>query len=126
MTYSPSAISAAATDIYKFEPDARAKAIVSALGSKSLVLVGMMGAGKTSVGKRLAARLGLDFLDADAEIESAHRMTIPEIFAKHGEAYFREGERKVVARLLESGLAAARLFMPPHAAVSSRTPFLSG
>ena len=94
---------AAATDLYKFEPDARAKAIVSALGSKSLVLVGMMGAGKTSVGKRLAARLGLDFLDADAEIESAHRMTIPEIFAKHGEAYFREGERKVVARLLDSG-----------------------
>jgi len=103
MTYSASLTGAQAIDLYKFEPDARAKAIVTALGSKSLVLVGMMGAGKTSVGKRLAARLGLDFVDADAEIESAHRMTIPEIFAKHGEAYFRDGERKVVARLLEAG-----------------------
>ena len=103
MTYSSSLIGAAPPDLYKFEPDSRARAIVAALGSKSLVLVGMMGAGKTSVGKRLAARLGLDFFDADAEIESAHRMTIPEIFARHGEAYFREGERKVVARLLENG-----------------------
>ena len=103
MTYSPPLVGAQATDLHKFVPDARAKALVAALGSKSLVLVGMMGAGKTSVGKRLAARLGLDFIDADAEIESAHRMTIPEIFAKHGEAYFREGERKVVARLLEAG-----------------------
>ncbi len=61
----------------------------------------MMGSGKTSVGRRLAARLGLDFADADAEIETAAGMSVPEIFAKHGEAYFRDGERRVVARLLE-------------------------
>ena len=76
---------------------------MAALNTQSIVLVGMMGSGKTSVGKRLAARLGLPFVDADAEIESAHRMSVPEIFAKHGEAYFREGERKVVARLLNEG-----------------------
>jgi len=72
-------------------------------GRRSLVLVGMMGAGKTSVGKRLAARLGLPFVDADEEIEAGARMTITEIFEKFGEAYFRDGERRVIARLLESG-----------------------
>ncbi|MFZ9502295.1 MAG: 3-dehydroquinate synthase [Beijerinckiaceae bacterium] len=80
--------------------DARAGALVRRLGGRSLVLVGMMGSGKTSVGRRLAQRLGLDFVDADAEIESAAGMTIADIFAKHGEAYFRDGERRVVARLL--------------------------
>jgi len=70
---------------------------------RSVVLVGMMGAGKTSVGKRLAARLGLPFIDADEEIEAGARMTIPEIFEKFGEAYFRDGERRVIARLLEQG-----------------------
>lgn len=68
---------------------------------RSLVLVGLMGAGKSSVGRRLAGRLGFDFIDADTEIEKAAGATIPEIFAAHGEAAFRDGERKVIARLLE-------------------------
>jgi shikimate kinase / 3-dehydroquinate synthase len=74
-----------------------------ALTGRSIVLVGMMGAGKTSVGKRLAAKLGLPFVDADAEIEAGAQLTISEIFDRFGEAYFREGERKVIARLLTSG-----------------------
>jgi shikimate kinase len=78
-------------------------AIVRALGNRSIVLVGMMGAGKSSVGRRLAARLGIPFVDADTEIETAASMTIPEIFAKHGEGYFRAGEARVIARLLDSG-----------------------
>jgi shikimate kinase len=65
------------------------------------VLVGMMGAGKTTVGRRLAARLGLEFVDADAEIERAAGCSIPEIFERHGEAHFRDGERRVIARLVE-------------------------
>ncbi|MBX3455615.1 MAG: shikimate kinase [Ferrovibrio sp.] len=68
---------------------------------KSLVLVGLMGAGKSSVGKRLASRLGLPFFDADAEIERAAGASIPDIFAEHGEAAFRDGERRVIARLLD-------------------------
>jgi len=83
--------------------EAEAARLVAALGSRSIVLVGMMGAGKTSVGRRLAQKLGLEFVDADAEIEAAHRMTIPEIFAAHGEPYFRDGERRVIARLLAHG-----------------------
>ena len=80
--------------------------ITSALGRRSLVLVGMMGAGKSTIGRRLAARLGLRFMDADVEIEVAHAgMTIPEIFATHGEPYFRDGEARVIARLLDSGPA---------------------
>jgi shikimate kinase len=80
--------------------------IASALGRRSVVLVGMMGAGKSTIGRRLAARLRLPFLDADVEIEAAHAgMTIPEIFATHGEPYFRDGEARVIARLLDSGPA---------------------
>ena len=79
------------------------RGLVARLGGRSLVLVGMMGAGKTSVGRRLAGRLGLPFADADNEIETAAGMSIPDIFAKHGEAEFRQGERRVVARLLASG-----------------------
>ena len=67
---------------------------------KSVVLVGLMGAGKTSVGRRLASRLGVSFVDADAEIETAAGRTITEIFETHGEAAFRDGERRVIARLL--------------------------
>ena len=78
-------------------------AIVRALGRRTIVLVGMMGAGKSSVGRRLAARLGIPFVDADTEIESAAGMTIPEIFDKHGESYFRAGEVRVIARLLDNG-----------------------
>jgi len=79
-------------------------AIVAALGARAVVLVGMMGAGKSTVGRRLAARLQLPFRDADNEIEAAHAgMTIPEIFATHGEPYFRDGEARVIARLLNDG-----------------------
>ena len=68
---------------------------------RSVVLVGLMGAGKTSVGRRLASRLGVSFVDADAEIEAAADCTISEIFERHGEAAFRDGERRVIARLLD-------------------------
>ena len=77
--------------------------IIAALGPRSLVLVGMMGAGKSSIGRRLAGRLGIAFVDADAEIEKAAGMTVPDIFAIRGEAEFRAGEARVIARLLESG-----------------------
>ena len=77
--------------------------ILSVLDRRSIVLVGMMGVGKSSVGRRLAARLSIPFIDADSEIEKAAGMTIPEIFARHGEPYFRGGEARVIARLLESG-----------------------
>ena len=79
-------------------------AILAALGTRLIVLVGMMGAGKSTVGRRLAARLKLPFVDADTEIEAAHGgMTIPEIFEAHGEAHFRDGEARVIARLLDGG-----------------------
>jgi shikimate kinase len=79
--------------------------ILAALGPRLIVLVGMMGAGKSTIGRRLAARLRLPFLDADSEIEAAAGMTIPEIFEIHGEPHFRDGEARVIARLLESGPA---------------------
>jgi shikimate kinase len=78
-------------------------ALVAALGTRSIVLVGMMGAGKSSVGRRLGARLGMPFFDADIEIEKAADMTIPEIFSTRGEPYFRAGEARVIARLLDGG-----------------------
>jgi len=78
-------------------------ALLAALGRRSIVLVGMMGAGKSSIGRRLAQRLGLSFVDADAEIEAAAGMTIAEIFARDGESYFRSGEARVIARLLDQG-----------------------
>lgn len=78
-------------------------AIKAALGDKSIVMVGLMGCGKSAVGRRLASHLGLPFVDADDEIEKAAGKSIEDIFADHGEAYFREGERKVLARLLHSG-----------------------
>lgn len=70
--------------------------------SKTIVLVGLMGAGKTAIGKRLAQRLVLDFVDADKEIETAAGCSIAEIFARHGEPSFRDGERRVILRLLEN------------------------
>jgi shikimate kinase len=73
------------------------------LGRRSIVLVGLMGAGKTTVGRRLANVLVLPFVDADVEIELAAGKSIPEIFADHGESEFRDGERRVIARLLQSG-----------------------
>jgi shikimate kinase len=73
------------------------------LGNRALVLVGLMGAGKTSVGRRLAEKLEIPFVDADHEIELAAGKTISEIFNDHGEEYFREGERRVITRLLENG-----------------------
>ncbi len=69
---------------------------------KTVVMVGMMGAGKTAVGRALAARLAVPFLDSDAEIEAAANMTIPEIFSRDGEAFFRTKESQVIERLLES------------------------
>lgn len=73
------------------------------LDRRAIVLVGLMGAGKTTVGRRLAHRLGLDFVDADAEIEKAAGESIPEIFKLRGEKVFREGERRVISRLLDDG-----------------------
>jgi shikimate kinase len=83
---------------------ALADAIRAALGRRSIVLIGMMGVGKSSIGRRLAARLAIPFIDADTEIEKAAGMSISDIFARHGEPDFRGGEARVIARLLESGL----------------------
>lgn len=79
------------------------EALLARLGERSIVLVGLMGCGKSSVGRRLASRLGLGFVDADEEIERVAAKSIVEIFADHGEAYFRDGERRVIARLLSTG-----------------------
>ncbi|MGA3308181.1 MAG: shikimate kinase [Xanthobacteraceae bacterium] len=82
---------------------ASAAAILARLGRRSIVLIGMMGVGKSAVGRRLAARLNIPFVDADTEIEKAAGMSIADIFARHGEADFRGGEARVIARLLEGG-----------------------
>src|ERR1700683_2355441 len=82
---------------------ALAAAIRAVLDHLSVVLIGMMGVGKSSIGRRLAARLAIPFVDADTEIEKAADMSISDIFARNGEAYFRSGEARVIARLLESG-----------------------
>ena len=78
-------------------------AIVAALGRRAVVLVGMMGAGKSTIGRRMAMRLRLPFIDADNEIEAAAGMSIPDIFEVHGEPHFRDGEARVIARLLDGG-----------------------
>jgi shikimate kinase len=92
-------------DAFNAEEDkaARAPAGEAALSppARSIVLVGLMGAGKSNIGRRLAARLHLPFVDADSEIETAAGETIEEIFARYGEPYFRSGERRVIARLLD-------------------------
>ena len=84
-------------------PSPEVAALVAKLGNRTIVLVGMMGAGKSSIGRRLASEFNLPFVDADTEIETAAGMSIPEIFEAHGEPYFRSGEARVIARLLESG-----------------------
>ena len=81
-------------------PDA-SLALDRAAARRPIVLVGLMGVGKTTIGRRLALRLGLPFVDADAEIETASGLTVSEIFARFGEAHFRDGERRVIARLIE-------------------------
>lgn len=92
---------ATAPEVLALSP--RDAAVAAALGSRSIVLVGMMGAGKSSIGRRLAGRIGIPFVDADAEIEQAADMSISEIFAAYGEPYFRAGEARVIARLLDHG-----------------------
>lgn len=77
-----------------------AENVLDRLGSRPIVLVGMMGAGKTTVGRRLATALGRRFVDSDAEIETAAGMSIPELFESHGETEFRSGEARVIARLI--------------------------
>jgi shikimate kinase len=77
--------------------------IREALAARSIVLIGLMGAGKTAVGRRLANQLDLPFTDADSEIELAAGQTVSEIFTEHGEPYFRQGESRVIARLLQGG-----------------------
>lgn len=91
------------TEHKKEDRQERLARIRDALGTRSIVLIGLMGAGKTAVGRRLANRLDLPFIDADTEIEVAAGASVSEIFAEHGESYFRQGERKVIARLLEGG-----------------------
>ena len=83
-------------------PEAAAEPAQAPSLPKSLVLVGLMGVGKTTVGRRVARALNLPFMDADAEIEAAAGRTIADIFAERGEAEFRAGERRVIARLLDS------------------------
>ena len=78
-----------------------ARSVRRALQKRSIILVGMMGSGKSSIGRRLAVALDLPFVDADAEIEAAAGMTIEDIFAVHGEPYFREGEERVIRRILQ-------------------------
>ena len=83
--------------------DTLSRDVVRRLAGRAIVLVGIMGAGKSAIGRRLADRLDLPFVDADSEIEAAANMTIPEMFEAHGESYFRDGERRVITRLLAGG-----------------------
>ncbi len=96
---------------------------------KTIVLVGLMGAGKSSIGRRLAQALALPFTDADAEIEAASGSTIEEIFARDGEAAFRSGERRVIARLLEGPIqvlaAGGGAFMDPETRALMRARAIS-
>lgn len=77
--------------------------ILTQLGRRSVVFVGLMGAGKTAIGRKVAATLGLPFLDSDQEIEAVSRMSIPELFERYGEPEFRALEQRVIARVLEQG-----------------------
>ena len=106
-----------------------ATALAAALGSRSVVLVGMMGAGKSSIGRRLAGRMEIPFVDADIEIEKAAGMSIAEIFAAHGEPYFRAGEARVIVRLLDGGpqvlATGGGAFMNPETRSAIRTKGIS-
>ncbi|MGB8819128.1 MAG: shikimate kinase [Rhizobiaceae bacterium] len=82
---------------------AEAPAIKAMLAKRSLVLIGLMGAGKSTIGKRVAQMLGVPFIDADTEIEAVSRMTIPELFERYGEPEFRDLERRVIRRILRTG-----------------------
>jgi len=103
--------------------------IRQSLGSRSLVLIGLMGAGKSAVGRRLSSALNLPFTDADSEIEAAAGQSISEIFAEHGEDYFRTGERKVIARLLEGGpqvlATGGGAFMDPQTRITVKSKGIS-
>lgn len=83
------------------EPERGDCAVAAVETDRSIVMVGLMGAGKSSIGRRLATRMNLPFVDADTEIEAAAGCTIAEFFERHGEAAFRDGERRVIARLLD-------------------------
>jgi shikimate kinase len=83
------------------DADARQDRAIRPIAERSILLVGMMGSGKSTVGRRLAARLGLPFYDADEEIEKAADLSISEIFQRYGEAHFRDGERRVITRLID-------------------------
>ena len=85
------------------QPPAGEKAPMALRLVRPVVMIGLMGAGKSSVGLKLAELLGAEFCDSDAEIERAANMTVPEIFATYGEPPFRDGERRVIARLLGEG-----------------------
>ncbi|WP_432286665.1 shikimate kinase [Aminobacter sp. BA135] len=84
-------------------PEGSVAALLERLGTRSIVFVGLMGAGKTAIGRKVAQSLGLGFIDSDHEIESVSRMTIPELFERYGEVEFRALEQRVIGRLLEGG-----------------------
>lgn len=90
-------------------PDARRLASILARIDRPIVLVGMMGVGKSSLGRKLASQLGAPFVDADEAIETSAQMTIPEIFNTYGETFFRDGERRVIARLMGDGASGGTL-----------------
>lgn len=84
-------------------PECSSAALLDRLGTRSIVFVGLMGAGKTAIGRKVAQVLGLGFIDSDHEIEAVSRMTIPELFERYGEAEFRALEQRVIGRVLEGG-----------------------
>ncbi|MCA0031211.1 MULTISPECIES: shikimate kinase [unclassified Mesorhizobium] len=84
-------------------PGETSAALVNRLGSRSIVFVGLMGAGKTAIGRKVATMLSLPFIDSDQEIESVSRMTVPELFERYGETEFRALEQRVILRVLENG-----------------------
>ncbi|MEJ6785128.1 shikimate kinase [Aminobacter sp. Piv2-1] len=90
-------------DAHNPSPDGSSTALLERLGTRSIVFVGLMGAGKTAIGRKVAQALGLGFIDSDHEIEAVSRMTIPELFERYGEAEFRALEQRVIGRVLESG-----------------------